>query len=380
MADSGSSRTHASRFVPALCAAAVLMLGGCGDAGSATGGAVGGAATPPAAHDPKREMAVAADKDATAKQIIDAGGPVRVAVSGDQRLVAWTAESDDDEGPQQAAWRLYDEHGGRIADGRLGQVSEASAIPTLTAVPDGFLLANYTGHVLRHIAVDGAITDVPSSRERPPTQAGDVLQESLETAGSMFYRPGDHTAYRLPKLPFRNPQGVGLDARGRVWVLVDWSRTAADVASSAGGSGPWQHTTVALPRGGAPAGLTVAAGQVLVPTVTGDIEHPKLAGLWRHQVAGDPGAAWSPVPTTGVTFKETLQPLVDALPDGRVVLTGDSGEVWVQDGDGSFVRSPHPSGTSGLVQVAGSHLFLSFTRDHQLYASDDGRSWKLVDR
>lgn len=68
------------------------------------------------------------------------------------------------------------------------------------------------------------------------------------------------------------------------------------------------------------------------------------------------------------------------MPDGRVLLTGDSGEVWVQGDDGTFARRSHPSGTNGLVEVAGSRLYLSFTRDHQLYASDDGLAWKVVDR
>lgn len=358
-----------------------LPVAGCGDGAGSPGSAAGSSSgSSRVAHDPEREIAVAADPETTAQEIIEAGGPVRVAASEDRTLVAWRAESDDDEGPQQAAWRLYDEQGRRIADGKLGQVSEQGAIPTLTPVADGFLLENYTGHVLRHVDADGSITEVPTSPERRPTRAGDVLQESLELTGSTFYRPADRAAYRLPKVPFESPQGVALDERGRVWVLVDWSRTAADVASSDGGRGPWQHTTVPLPRGGAPAGLTVASGQLLVPTVTSDLEHPQLAGLWTHPVDADPGAPWTRVPTTGVRFEETLQPLVDALPDGRIVLTGDSGEVWLQGDDGGFALGSHPSGTNGYVQVAGSRLYLSFTRDHQLYASDDARSWKVVDR
>lgn len=352
----------------------LLLLAGCGD--------VSGSPSPSAAHDTNRENEVAGDRSATAREIIDAGGPVRVAASKNRTLVAWRADFEDDEGPQQAAWRLYDGAGERIADGRLGLVVGAGAIPTLTSVPDGFLVENYTGHVLRHIDRDGAIADVPSSQERRATQAGDVLQESLEGSGWTFYRPAEQTSYRLPKVPISNPQGVVLDEDGRVWVLGDWSRTEADVASSAGGIGPWRHTQVTLPRGGAPSGPTVAAGQVLVPTMTSDLESPRLAGLWSHPVDGDPAAEWTRVPTTGVTFEDTLQPGVAALRSGRLVLTGDRGEVWIQGDDGTFARLILPRGLgTGFIEVVGSRMFLSFTRDHQLHASDDaGTTWHVVER
>lgn len=353
----------------------LLLLIGCGD--------LGGSRHASAAYDSERENLVAGDRSATAEDIIEAGGPVRVATSENRTLVAWRAEFDDDEGPQQAAWRLYDEDGKRIADSKLGLVVEAGAIPTLTSVPDGFLVENYTGHVLRHIDLDGRIANVPTSRTRTGAKAGDVLQESLEGRGSTIYRPGERTAYRLPKLPFQNPQGVALDERGTVWVLVDWTRTQARLASSPGGTGPWQRTTVPLRRPvGTPAGPTVAAGQVLVPTQHGNGDYPRLDGIWKHPATGDPGARWTKVATAGVTFKETLQSGVAAFSDGRLVLTGDGGEVWVQRDGGAFERLTLPKALeSGFLEVVGSKLFLSFTRDHQLHVSDDsGQTWHVVKR
>ena len=356
-----------------VTALVLLVLAGCGDGRSAASSRQ---------HNSEREYQVAADKNATAQEIIDAGGPVRVAASENRTLVAWRAESDDDEGPQQAAWRLYDERGGRIAEGTLGQVREQSAIPTLTAVADGFLIENYTGHRLRHIAEDGVIDDVTGSREVRPTRAGDVLFATLERAGYSFYRPEDHASYRVAKLPFDSPQGIVLDERGRVWVLVDWSGRAAEVASSSGGAGPWQRTTVPLQEGGLPTGIHTAAGRVFVPTAHGKGMSPRIDGLWQHPTNGSPSDPWSSLPIGGVSLEETQEPGVEALPDGRLVLIGASGAVWVQGADGTFVRATVPEeAMNGLPEVAASRLSLSFTRDHQLYVSDDdGQSWRVFDR
>ncbi len=363
-----------ARFLAPLVLAP-LVLTGCGDSGSARSSSV--------AEHTERENRVAGDRSATAQDVIEAGGPVRVAVSQHRTLVAWRAQFEDDEGPQQAAWRLYDEDGRRIADGKLGLVVEAGAIPTLTSLPDGFLVENYTGHVLRHIDLDGMITDVASAHATRATAAGDVLQESLVGAAPTIYRPRTRTAYRLPRLPFENPQGVVLDGAGTVWVLVDWSSTRAHLASSPGGTGPWLRTNVPLRRpGGTPSGLTVAAGQVLLATQHGTGESPRIDGVWKHSVSVEPGAPWVRVPTTGVTFRSTLGPGVAAFGDGRLVLTGDSGEVWVQSGGGTFGRLSLPSSLeNGLLEVVGSKLFLSFARDHELHVSEDsGRSWRVVPR
>ena len=356
-----------------VTALVLLVLAGCGDGRSAASSRQ---------HSSEREYRVAADQNATAQQIIDAGGPVRVAASADRTLVAWRAESDDDEGPQQAAWRLYDERGSRIAEGTLGQVREQSAIPTLTAVADGFLIDNYAGHRLRHVAVDGAISNVTISRGVRPTQSGDVLVESQGGERLRFYHPADQTAYSLPKLPFGNPQGKVLDGRGRLWVLLVWSKREAKVASAAGGAGPWQRTAVPLQEGGLPTGIHAAAGGVFVPTAHGKGMYPRIDGLWQHSTNGTPSDPWSRLPITGVNLEKTLQPLVEALPDGRLVLIGESGVVWVQGADGTFIRATVPGqGVNGLPEVAGSRLFLSFTRDHQLYVSDnDGQSWRVFAR
>ena len=237
--------------------------------------------------------------------------------------------------------------------------------------------------MLRHIDLDGTITDVPTSRSARPTRAGDVLQESLEGSGSTFYRPGAHTAYRLPKLPFDSPQGVVLDERGTVWVLVDWTRTGRSSRARRRDRPLAAHHGAAAPSGRDPGRADRRGREVLVPTRHGNGEYPLLDGVWTHLVDGDPGAAWTQVPTAGVSFEDTLQPLVArALSDGRIVLTGDSGEVWVQGDDGGFERVSHPlQGPDGLRRRSSARgctcpspaTTSSTQRRHR-------RTWQVVDR
>lgn len=164
----------------ALTAVALLVLAGCGDVRSAP--------SPTAAPDTRRENEVAGDTSATADEIIEAGGPVRVAASENRTLVAWRAQFEDDEGPQQAAWRLYDGDGNRIADGKLGQVVEAGAIPELTRVPDGFLLENYTGYVLRHIDLDASRRSPAPWSTRSSPGSGDTRSTVTPRPGGLRYR------------------------------------------------------------------------------------------------------------------------------------------------------------------------------------------------
>ncbi len=366
-------RTALRRQVVVVASAVcMLLLGGCSDASGRNAWK----------YDPEREQRVAADRDAAADQIIEAGGPVHVATSDDRTLVAWQVTSDDDEGPQQAAWRLYGEDGERLADGTLGQVSEQGAVPELTEVPDGFLLENYTGRRLRHIDPAGTVTDVSISRERVPARPGDVLLESLERTGSDIYRPTEHQGYRLPRLPFGRPQGVALDQRGTLWVLLSWNERTAPVASSPGGAGPWQRTAIELGRGiGYPQGLSLAGTRVVVPTVRGNLK-AVLTGVWTHSTDGDPASPWARLPAEGVDLGDMIFPEVYALPSGRLLIPNAHDELFAQDADLSWSRLRLPKDAKyARPAVTGDALFLVSGQNHQLYRSDDdGTTWDVVDR
>ena len=368
--------TRGARALLGSTLAGLLLLAGCGDKGTSS--------APAAHHDPEREHAVAADPHATADEIIDEGQAVRVAETADQTLVAYRPESDDDEGPQQAAWRLYDDGERRVADGRLGLVREQSAIPELTAVGDGFLVESYTGHLLRRVSPAGVISGVPTVRRASPARAGDVLLEGYgDTGGRSVYRPADHAAYTLPRLPTANPQGMVVDHRGTVWVLLDWRGRSVGVLSSPGGTGPWRRTTVPLQRDGFPEGIAVAGDRVVVPTAHGKGEVPGLDGIWAYP-DDDMRAGWTRTAPTGIDLDRSIGVSVDALADGRLLVVGDGGAVFLQEAADrpAFTEVGLPRGSRGAsVQVSGDALFATFTRDHQLYRSKDaGDSWQVVRR
>lgn len=322
---------------------------------------------------------MAADPEATASDIITAGGPSAVATRPGATLVAWTAETDTSDGPQQGAWRLYDSDGRRVADRTLGQVFDAAAVPELTAVPDGFVITGYTGSRLRHLADDGTLTDVPQSRTRAPTRPGDVLLPRFAPAESLVYRPADHRAYRLPELPFPQLQRLAIDRTGRLWAQQLWDRRTAPVSSSADGLEPWTRTEVQLADGGQPQALVVARGQVVMSTASAGSD-PALDAVWTRPVTGAPATPWRRIDADGVRLRDT-EPLVGALPDGRLVLSGANQVMYRQGSDGTFSRLMPPDGLRySSLRYAGDGLYLVGSTDDQLYRSPDGTSWRAVKR
>jgi hypothetical protein len=330
--------------------------------------------------DTDREARVAADPDATASEIIDAGGPTAVAARAGARLVSWSVETGTSEGPQQGAWRLYDGDGRRVADGTLGQVVEAAAVPELAAVPDGFVLAEYARARLRHIADDGTLTTVPLSRSRLPTRPGDVLVPGATAADGVVYRPSQHRAFRLPRPPFPRLQRIAMDRTGRVWVQQLWGRRTAPVSSSADGTGSWTRTEVPLSPGGRSQSLVVVRGQVVLSTAVPTDSEPALDALWTRTVGGSPTRPWRRVEATGVRLRDP-EPVVGALPDGRLVVAGGDQQMYLQDTDGTFSRLRPPVGSrASSLRSAGDGLYLVGSTDNQLYRSADGTSWTTVQR
>jgi hypothetical protein len=348
-----------------------LLLAACGSEDGDPGGTSG--------YDQKREWRVAGDPDATADEIIDAGRAVDVAIGGQTTLITYIVQSDDDEGPQQGAWRLYDESGKAVADDRLGVVSEQGAGAGATATDDGFLLESYTEPHLITIYPDGTTRPAKIVDRSRPVQAGD-LYVWVGDADQYVYRSADHSAYRLPKLPTSQPQGITIDDQGVVWVVLDWDRGTAKLASSAGGAGPWRREKIVLGKGGYPVSDPYAtAGEVILASGHGSDEYPVLDSLWiRPAGAGD--TPWRATPLTDVEGLKASRLGMQTLSDGRLLLEGDSEGTWLQQPNGGFARLKLPkSARGGRVDAAGDRLYIT-SGPAFLVSEDDGETWSEVVR
>ena len=176
--------------------------------------------------DPGQHMYdVANDEDATPAEIVEAGGPVRLAVSGrGSVLVSYLVESEDDEGPQATAWRLYAADGTRVAEGPGVRVFEASARPDLWSRPDGVLMDPATSGLgdLVRIADDGSVVPATPAERR-------VVRETRTGRTSVV---GDRE-YRAVVAPSMDGSGLArLEVRpadrSGPWVRVDTTGIETD--------------------------------------------------------------------------------------------------------------------------------------------------------
>lgn len=360
-----------SRIGRVLAAALVCTaLGACGEESSGPGGST--------AFDAERMHEVAADEDATPAEIIEAGMARRLEASGaGQVLVAYLVESDDDEGPQATAWRLYDESGEPVADGPGVRVSEQSALPDLWPLADGFLFSrDYTSPRLERIDAQGEITDVTVERRAVATAAGDVVVPSSIGADARVYRPADDTAHSL-ELPRGIPTGLALDDRGGVWVLSQEGRDVT-VRYSPDAQEPWQELPLDLSARTLPTSIQAVGDQVYVPLATSSME-PDLTGLVVQDVAA-PGE-WRPVDVAGLETSQWYDPTLQTLPDGRILASDYSVDSYAgrpQDADPGWARiEPPATDDSGhLLRSAGGRLYAIPAVPGSTYVSDDlGETW-----
>jgi hypothetical protein len=320
----------------------------------------------------QREHRVAADPHATAAEVVGAGHPVDVAEAHDRTLVTYLVESDDDEGPQRGAWRLYDEAGKRLADGAFAQVREQDAIARVEPVPDGFLLRGYAGARLQHVDPNGTLSPVTVSRSAAPARPGDLLVEGSDDSGFSVYTPADRSAHRLPRIPDASG-AVVLDDRGTVWLLRTWTRTRIVVAHSVGGAGPWHDLVVPSRRGDYPMGLTADGGRVVVPVAHGPDDAPRLQAL-EVLDAARPDAGWRAVDPHGITLRHALEPVVHVLADGRLLVGEPMEDAWLQADDG-FTRVDLPDPWAS-IKVQGARWFATMPKGRRLWVSaDEGATW-----
>lgn len=360
--------------------------------------ACGGPGATIAKLDPHREEHVAADPNASVTDIINAGGPTAVATHDDTSarpaddggiagttgstsgttLVAYAAESDTTEGPNQGAFRLYDRQGRSITDGALGQVFDAAAVPDLSVVPDGYLIGGYTTG-LDHLRNDGTLSAVTTSRNRVATRAGDVLLPAFDVNDARVYRPSTRTAYRLPKLPFTGVDRVALEKSGRLWAQEAGGPRVVYFSSSADGTGPWTRTRIPVSASGLAQNLQVLADHVVVATSSGN--EGALDALWTRPTSAPPSSAWRKVAATGVRLID-LEPTFGTLAfTGRLVIAGANQVMYVQDTSGTFTALKAPKGVPySYLRVTPTGLYLVGSPDNKLYRSVNGTTWETVDR
>lgn len=326
-------------------------------------------------YDPDRSTAVAGDPDAGIEDVVAAGRATRVASTGTgEVLVSYLVTSDDDEGPQASAWRLYDEQGDRVAQGRGVRVTEQGASPDVWSTAAGVLLRpDWTRPRFELVRADGTVEPVTNSRAPTPTRPGDVAIDQLR-----FFRPAAVTTYRYAE---RRPEDrraldVAIDGRGGVWALVAWRGRRIDVLRSSDGSRPWTTTSFELPAGDAyPDRLRVVGDRVVVPVLGGRTGNRTVA--LRHRPVTDAAGPWASADLGAIDDPDFFGASVEALPDGRLLL-GDQ-RPWVCDlqGGGAGCLELRLPRDAVLIGGAGD-LLLAATPDGTgvVVSRDGGATWR----
>jgi hypothetical protein len=354
---------------------------------TAAGGAllVAGLLVSGCASDSEREWQVAANPRATAAEIIDAGHAVGIATNGDQMVVTWEVEPEDDEGPYQGAWRLYDREPLQIAEGTFGAVREASARIDVTAARGGFLLTDYAKHRLRFLNRKGELTPAALDTAKPGSSlAGGVVRRGgpSDEEGWEVVLPGKRQFVRLTDLPTEDVQGVALTEDGTVWVLLPWKDDGPfRLAHAKDGRAPWTTEVIPLPQGSATGGdgFTASGGRLFV---VGSHSKGKKTAVDVILSRSQDDAKWTTIDAAGIADNLTSTPKVTALRKGRLLASSD--------GEGSWVRAPADTRFHALrpprtaqysrptVSSAGPWLWSAEqTFGKQLYYSYDfGTTWR----
>jgi len=344
--------------------------------------AVGPLASSPASAS-EREWQVAANSRATVDDIIDAGHMADIATNKDQMVVTWEVQPEDDEGPYQGAWRLYDRNKGKVADGTFGTVREASARIDAVAVDGGFLLTDYRKHGRYILNAEGRLTPARfvASKVGPSLADGVLVSDESSDGSWRVFLPSQRRIVQLTDLPTKDVQSIELTSDGTVWVLLPWGSNGPwRIAHAKDGKAPWTTETIPLPKGSITDGDGISAQGtrlfVVASHETGD-KTPVDAILVR--TAGEKG--WETVNTSGIADHLTVAPRIAVLPKGRLVAAAGGEGAWIQKLDGSGFTVLHPPGSDKRsipsVQAQGRWLWSSeeLFGNSLHYSFDYGRTW-----
>ena len=348
---------------------AVPMLAGCAD-------------------DSERQWQVAADPRATADEIIDAGHATDIATSGDQMVVTWEVEPEDDEGPYQGAWRLYDREPLQIAEGKFETVREASARIEVTAVRGGFLLTDYAKGRLHFLDRKGKLEPAELRTAKPSSSlAGGVLFESYASGVPAWQvlLPGKRQVVPLASLPTEDVQAVALTEDGTVWVLLPWRNDGPfRVAYAKDGKAPWTTEVIPLPKGSAAGrdGFSASGGQLFVVGSHSKGELTTVDVILSRTADDD----WTTIDAAGIPDKLTSTPQVTLLRRGRLLASTGGGGDWVRESNDTGFRAVRPPRAEGYarprISAEGPWLWsaeqTSGTSLH--YSYDFGRTWREFNR
>jgi hypothetical protein len=335
----------------------------------------------------EREWQVAADADASADDIIQAGHAADVAVGDRRMLVTWEVEPEDDEGPYQGAWRLYDRKG-VVADGTFGIVRESSAALEVIAVQDGFLLTDYVEHQLHIVDVEGRLVPIrPDEGELGTSLAGGVLLPDRTTGEAwQVFLPSSLQLVQLTELPDGDVQGIELTSDGTVWVLLPWTDGGPfRIAHAKDGKPPWTIETLPLPRGSVTSGDGMSSAGIRVFVAAGHArgDRTTIDAILMREVGE---ARWERVSAEGISDRLTGLPDIDLLRKGRLLATVPGEGAWVQKDDGSgFAQARLPRAQRAAMPTLwgeGRWLWSSARRGgNTLYYSDNhGDSWRAFRR
>jgi len=341
------------------------------------------------ADDSERQWQVAANPRATAEEIIEAGHAADIATNGDQMVVTWEVEPEDDEGPYQGAWRLYDREPLQVAEGKFGTVREASARIEVTAVRGGFLLTDYANGRRHFLDRKGKLTPAVLRTAKPGSAlAGGVLFEGHDESGAPTWQvllPRNRQVVPLASLPTEDVQAVALTEDGTVWVLLPWQGDGPfRVAYAKDGKAPWTTEIIPLPKGSSADrdGFSASRGQLFV---VGSHSRGELTtvDVILSRTADD---RWTTIDAAGIPDKLTSTPQVTLLRRGRLLASTGGGGDWIRESADSHFRALRPPRAEGYARPAiSSEGPWLWSTEQTLgtslhYSYDFGRTWREFNR
>lgn len=314
-------------------------------------------------------------------KIIEGGYAAEYEISeAGQVLVAYVDPPGDDEGTYLSAWRLYDESGDWVTDGKGSRVEGGSATPALWPLPEGFLIARPAySKDLERIDPDGTVSPVRTVARVRATRAGDVLVSDPSRSRGKFYRPSDQATYRMPELP-RGVASVAIDPNGGVWLVLGGD--AGETVYSPDGRAPWRTLDYDPQAGSTPGHLQPSGDAMLLPLLDDASSTSGITGLLTQPIES-PGA-WTRIGVDGVDSRGWVEPEVAVVAPGQLLL-GDWGPRWYLGAGGAWTRIRLPEADRGddfFLQHKGGRILAESTRSGgELEWSDDlGRTWHELAR